>query len=417
MPIRHRSCRRRYPPAVIALRLVVLALGVALGVFYPFISVILASRGLGPAQIGLVASIGAVGFTLAVPAWGHIADVRLGRARTLQICAIGGAVAVGALLGPWPPIVIALLFFAYWIFESSWQPLADALTVNLVDRRRYGRVRLLTSLSFAIASIAAGFLYDQAGFDAAYILAVAATLAIAVAATRVPDVGRADLETPGHGAATPGHGAATPSRSRPWLGSAGVALRVAPRLGAVLVAVMLINITIISGFTYLPLRLADLGSPPSDVALSAGVSAMAEIPAMLVAARVAQWVGLRGMFVVSALIYGGVSASWIVLDSAPLIIATRLVSGVAFAWILVCVVLTIARLLPSELQATGQSLYQTFAFGLGAIVANLVGGVLYANIGHSAVFGLGLVLAILAATMGWFVFPRDARTRIASAPA
>jgi len=402
---------------VIALRLVVLALGVALGVFYPFISVILASRGLGPAQIGLVASIGAVGFTLAVPAWGHIADVRLGRARTLQICAIGGAVAVGALLGPWPPIVIALLFFAYWMFESSWQPLADALTVNLVDRRRYGRVRLLTSLSFAIASIAAGFFYDQAGFDAAYILAVAATLTIAVAATRVPDVGRADLETPGHGAMTPGHGAATPSRSRPWLGSAGVALRVAPRLGAVLVAVMLINITIISGFTYLPLRLADLGSPPSDVALSAGVSAMAEIPAMLVAARVAQWVGLRGMFVVSALIYGGVSASWIVLDSAPLIIATRLVSGVAFAWILVCVVLTIARLLPSELQATGQSLYQTFAFGLGAIVANLVGGVLYANIGHSAVFGLGLVLAILAATMGWFVFPRDARTRIASAPA
>jgi MFS transporter, PPP family, 3-phenylpropionic acid transporter len=402
---------------VIALRLVVLALGVALGVFYPFISVILASRGLGPAQIGLVASIGAVGFTLAVPAWGHIADVRLGRARTLQICAIGGAVAVGALLGPWPPIVIALLFFAYWMFESSWQPLADALTVNLVDRRRYGRVRLLTSLSFAIASIAAGFFYDQAGFDAAYILAVAATLTIAVAATRVPDVGRADLETPGHGAATPGHGAATPSRSRPWLGSAGVALRVAPRLGAVLVAVMLINITIISGFTYLPLRLADLGSPPSDVALSAGVSAMAEIPAMLVAARVAQRVGLRGMFVVSALIYGGVSASWVVLDSAPLIIATRLVSGVAFAWILVCVVLTIARLLPSELQATGQSLYQTFAFGLGAIVANLVGGVLYANIGHSAVFGLGLVLAILAATMGWFVFPRDARTRIASAPA
>jgi len=402
---------------VIALRLVVLALGVALGVFYPFISVILASRGLGPAQIGLVASIGAVGFTLAVPAWGHIADVRLGRARTLQICAIGGAVAVGALLGPWPPIVIALLFFAYWMFESSWQPLADALTVNLVDRRRYGRVRLLTSLSFAIASIAAGFFYDQAGFDAAYILAVAATLTIAVAATRVPDVGRADLETPGHGAATPGHGAATPSRSRPWLGSAGVALRVAPRLGAVLVAVMLITITIISGFTYLPLRLADLGSPPSDVALSAGVSAMAEIPAMLVAARVAQWVGLRGMFVVSALIYGGVSASWVVLDSAPLIIATRLISGVAFAWILVCVVLTIARLLPSELQATGQSLYQTFAFGLGAIVANLVGGVLYANIGHSAVFGLGLVLAILAATMGWFVFPRDARTRIASAPA
>ncbi|MFL5686563.1 MAG: MFS transporter [Chloroflexota bacterium] len=394
---------------MIALRLVVLALGVALGVFYPFIPVILASRGFGPAEIGLIASLGAVGFTLAVPAWGHVADVKLGRSRTLQLCAIGGAAAVAALLGSWPPLVIALLFMAYWVFESSWQPLADALTVNLVDRRRYGRVRLLTSLSFAVASIAAGFLYDVAGFDATYVLAAAAALTIAVSAARVPDIGRADL-------AVSSQGSTAPSRRRPWLGSAGVALRVAPRLGVVLVAVMLINITIISGFTYLPLRLGELGSPPSDVALSAGVSAIAEIPAMLVAARVAQWVGLRGMFVGSALLYGAVSASWIVLDSAPLIIATRLVSGVAFAWILVCVVLTIARLLPSELQATGQSLYQTFAFGLGAIVANMVGGLLYANIGHAAVFGLGVVLAIVAATMGWVVFPRDARTRIAGAP-
>ena len=395
---------------MIALRLVVLSLGVALGVFYPFIPVILASRGFSPAQIGIVASIGAFGFTLAVPAWGHIADVRLGRARTLQVCAIGGSVAVGGLLGAWPPIVIALLLMAYWIFESSWQPLSDALTVNLVDRPRYARVRLLTSLSFALASIGAGFVYDEAGFDAAYVLAVAAGITIALAAGRVPDVGRADLSEPA------GLSPASPAAShRRWLGSAGVAFRVAPRLGAVLVAVMLINITIISGFTYLPLRLGDLGSPPSDVALSAGVSGLAEIPAMLVAARVAQWIGLRGMFVGSALIYGAAMSSWIFLDSAGLIIATRLVTGVAFAWILVCVVLTIARLLPSELQATGQALYQTFAFGLGAIVANLVGGLLYQGIGHAAVFGLGVVLAILAAVMGWFVFPRDARTRVAAA--
>jgi MFS transporter, PPP family, 3-phenylpropionic acid transporter len=391
---------------VIALRLVVLALGAALGVFYPFIPVILAGRGFSPAQIGLVASIGAIGFTLAVPAWGHIADVNLGRARTLQVCAIGGAAAVGAMLGQWPPIVLALLFMAYWIFESSWQPLIDALTVNLVDRRRYARTRLLTSLSFALSSIGAGFLYDTAGFDAAYVLAVLAAVVIAVAAGRVPDIGRAHLDESLAGAASAGSDSRRPRRG---LGSAGVALRVAPRLGAVLIAVTLISITIISGFTYLPLRLGDLGSPPSDIALSAGISALAEIPAMLVAARVAQRIGLRGMFVTSALIYGTATTSWIVLDSAPLIIATRLVTGVAFAWILVCVVLTIARLLPSELQGTGQSLYQTFGFGISAIVANIVGGLLYQYIGHGAVFGLGTVLAIIAAILGWTVFPRDAR--------
>ncbi|HEY7702081.1 MAG TPA: MFS transporter [Candidatus Limnocylindrales bacterium] len=407
---------------MIALRLVVLALGVALGVFYPFIPVILASRGFGPAEIGLVASVGAVGFTLAVPAWGHIADVRLGRARTLQVCAVGGAAAVGILLGSWPPIIIALALMVYWVFESSWQPLADALTVNLVDRRSYARVRLLTSLSFALSSIGAGFVYDRAGFDAAYVLAVVAALAIALAAGRVPDIERADLERSlpvggPQGLRSPvASDVARPSRRpRPSLGSAGVALRVAPRLGLVLVAVTLINITIISGFTFLPLRLGDLGSPPSDVALSAGVSGLAEIPAMLLAAQVARWIGLRGMFVTSALIYGAATASWILIETPGLIIATRLVTGVAFAWVLVCVVLTIARLLPSELQATGQALYQTFGFGVGAIVANIVGGLLYEGIGHAAVFGLGAILAALAAAMGWIVFPRDARTRMAAA--
>jgi MFS family permease len=299
---------------------------------------------------------------------------------------------------------------AYWLFESSWQPLADALTVNLVDRRGYTRVRLLTSLSFALSSIGAGFLYDATGFSAAFALTLGLAIVMAVGAAGVPDIDRADLHR-----ATPARD--DPRPTRPWLGSAGVALRVAPRLAIVLVAVLLINITIISGFTYLPLRLGDLGSPPSDVALSAGVSALTEIPAMLMAGIVARRIGLRGMFVGSALIYGAATSSWIVLDSAGVIIATRAVTGVAFAWVLVCVVLTIARLLPPELQGTGQSLYQTVAFGVGAIVANLVGGLLYDGIGHAAVFGLGTLLAILAAVVGWFAFPREGITGARPAPA
>lgn len=386
---------------MIALRLVVLALGGALGVFYPFIPVILQSLGFGPGEIGLIASIGAVGFTLAVPAWGHLADVRLGRSRTLQICAVGGAAATGALVGAWPPIVIALLFMAYFVFEASWQPLADALTVNLVAGRDYARIRLLSSLSFATSSIAAGFIYDVAGYGAAFPLAVALMLAMAVSAAGVPDVGRARLGAVA--SSLPGHGGR--------LGSAGVALRAAPRLAAVLVAVMLLHIGIIGGFTFLPLRLGELGSPPSDIALSAGVSALAEIPAMLVAGVVARRIGLRGMFVGSAVIYAAALASWTVLESPVLIIATRAFTGVAFAWVVIGVVLTIARLLPPELQGTGQSLYQTVGFGVGAILANIIGGVLYEGIGHGAVFTLGAVLAVAAAVMGWIAFPRDGASR------
>jgi PPP family 3-phenylpropionic acid transporter len=390
---------------VIALRFVVLTLGVALGVFYPFISVILADLGFRPAEIGLIASIGAVGFTLSVPAWGHLADVRFGRPLTLQICAGGAALAVAAMTLPLPAVLIAALFMVFWVFESAWQPLADALTVNAVDGRSYARVRSLTSLSFAAGAIVAGFVYDRTGYGAAFVAFVVASLAMAIAARHVPDVGRAVLgDDRGHG---PGAAAGRVAR----LGSAGVALRVAPRLALVLVAVSLLHVGIISGFTFLPLRIGEIGGQPSDVALAAGLSAAVEIPTMLVAGGVARRIGLRGMFVGSALIYAAALGSWIVLEVPAAIIVTRAFTGIAFAGAVVAVVLTVATLLPAQLQATGQSLYQTMAFGIAAIIANIVGGTLYGAIGHEAVFGLGALMAVAAATLGFWAFPRDATRR------
>ncbi len=381
---------------MIAVRFLVLAVGVALGIFYPFLAVVLRGFGFSAGEIGAIASIGAVGFTIAVPAWGHLADVRLGRPRTLQICAIGAGLAILALLLPWPGLVVAVLFGVFWIFESSWQPLADAVTVNALRGRDYGRVRLLTSLSFSVATIVAGFIYNETGYGAAFVLFGLAALAIAVAAAFVPDVPRADLAA---------HVRST-GRPAPWhAGSAGVALRVAPRMVLVLAAVSLLFVGVLAGFTFLPLRLESLGGSPSDIALASGGAAAAEVPTMLFAARVGRRIGLRGMFVGSALLYALCLAAWASVDVPIAIIATRAFSGIGFAGIVVAVVLTIAALLPAELQATGQALFQTTAFGLAAIVANVVGGILYDSLGHVVVFGLAAVMAALAAALGWFAFP------------
>ncbi len=85
----------------------------------------------------------------------------------------------------------------------------------------------------------------------------------------------------------------------------------------------------------------------------------------------------------------------------------RATNGIAFAGVVVGVVLTIARLLPAELQATGQALYQTTAFGMAAIVANVIGGFLYDAVGHGAVFGMGALASLGAAILGWFAFPDE----------
>ena len=390
-----------------ALRILVLTVGVAIGVIMPFGPVILASLGFGSGAIGLIVSLGAIGITVAIPAWGHLADVRLGRPRTLQHCGVGAAVAALALLGPLPPIGLAFLFVVFWVFESAWQQTADAITVNaLIGRgREYGRVRLLTSLSFAIGTTVAGFIYQQTGYAWAFVIAAAAALVMAAASFGIPDIARADLAA--HGRPVVPGPATSVSRPRAWrLGSAGVALRVAPRLGTILIAIGLVHVGVISGNTFLGLRLIELGGGPSDVALSAGLSALAEIPSMIVVGWVASRVGLRGLFAISAVLYAVCLAGWVVIDSPTLIIASRVLTGVAYASMTVGVVLTMAAILPPELQATGQGLFQTTAFGATAVVANVVGGLLYSTVGSGAVFGLGAIVAAIGGVVGWFAFPR-----------
>jgi len=391
---------------MIALRVLVTALGVALGVIFPFISVILADFGFSPSEIGFISSLGAVGFTIAVPVWGHLADVRFGRPRTLQLCGLAGGGAIVALLLPLPPLLIVVMFLLFWIFESSWQPLADAITVNALRGRDYARVRLFTSLGFAVAAILAGQLYDRTGYASAFVLLGAAALVMVVAASALPDVARADLVAHRRAAGVgTEHDQAAGGRRTFSFGSSGVALRVAPRLGLVLLASGLLHVGIISGFTFLSLRIEALGGSPGDIALASGVSAGTEVPAMLVMGAVAARVGLRAVFTVSALLYAASMFSWTIIDVPLAIVASRFVTGIAFSGVVVGVVMTIAVLLPADLQATGQALFQTTAFGLAAVVANVIGGLLYETAGHVALFGMGSVLAVAAAVVGWFAFP------------
>jgi PPP family 3-phenylpropionic acid transporter len=308
---------------------------------------------------------------------------------------------------------VAACYVAFAAFESAFAPLSDAIAVNAVPdpRRDYARIRLLASLAFAVATIAAGFLYDRTGYGPAPLLFTLLAAAAVASAAVTPDVERADLHAiVALDAREPSAGQDRGRRRLPtWrLGSVGVALGLAPRLPAVLLAIGLIQVGIIGGFTFLAVRLQELGANPSAIALSSGISAAAEIPAFLVAGAVARRVGIRGLFAGSALLYSACFVSWMVIDVPALLIATRVFTGVSFAGISVAAVLTVAALLPDRLQATGQALYQTTAFGLAAIVANVAGGVVYGSAGPATVFGLAAAAGLAAVVVGWVVLPTRA---------
>ncbi len=375
-----------------AVRVIFLVTGGAIAVIYPFITVMLQARGFDPAAIGLIAAVSAVGFTIVVPIWGHLADVTLGRVRALQVAAIGGAVVMVGFGAPWPPVVLGLIVVVFTIFEAAFAPLADALAVSMViDRaKQYGPLRLLTSLSFGIVVIFAGFLYDRVGYGPAPFLWAAGAVFMAALLFLIPNPPRASrVRTHGERG-----------------GSMRLAIASAPRLPGVLLAVGLVYVDVLAGVTFLSLRIVDLGGQPSDVGLSSGVAALMEVPGLLVAGVIAARVGQRGLFILSALLYAVCTFSWAFIDDPTLIIATRLVTGFAFAGLWYACVLTIGVLLPSRLQGTGQALFQTMAFGISAVIANVIGGLIYDSLGPGFVFSLGSVAAVLAAIVAWRSLPR-----------
>ena len=379
-----------------ALRVLYLIAGLALGLIFPFISVLLQTRGFDAASIGLVTAVAGIAFTISVPVWGHLGDVTLGRARAYQVAALGAGLVMIAYSAPLQSVVLAAIIVGFFVFASAFSPLGDALAVGLLPDpgRQYGRIRMLSSLSFGVSAIGAGFLYNAMGYGLVPILWAAGAAGIAL--VLVP-LARVKQRRAVHRAGVKG-------------GSIGLALSTQPRMWGILAAVGLVYLGIAAGGTFLALRLIALGGQPSDIALSAGVSALTEVPAMVAATWAARRIGLRALFSLSAVVYCACIFSWAVLDTPGAIIATRLISGVAYSGLWISCVLTVGVLLPGPLQASGQALNQMMAGGVAGVLGNAIGGVIYGQIaaGLFAVVGsIGLVGAVVA----WGTLPGRAESR------
>jgi MFS family permease len=407
--------------------LLYLALGATTAFLNPFIVVILQQRGLDAATIGAVMAIAAVGFIAAVPVWGHVGDAILGRRQALALCvAIATAVALG-IAAPVTGVVLALLVVAFNFSQGACLGLADSLAVGVLTdpRRNYGRIRMLASFSFAVAAVSVGVLYNRTGYGTASLLFAIGSLAMLVALVWTPGTGpkrsgeiafepgserargpvSAGGQAPAGGQAHGGAGVAKPATAS-RLGSTGIAFSVQPGLLGVLAAVALVWFAVIVSFTFLSLRIVALGGQASDVALSFGISAFAEIPGMLLAARLAARIGLRGLFTASAIGYAAAFLSWTVLNTPGAIIATRLVTGLSYGGLSVAMVLTIGEILPAYLQATGQTLYQGTATGVAAVVGNSIGGLLYGSAGFAFLFFVCAVVLVAGAAVGWLTLPK-----------
>jgi MFS transporter, PPP family, 3-phenylpropionic acid transporter len=381
-----------------SLRALFLATGTWTAAIAPFSAVILRSRGVDTATIGLLAAASAVAATVLVPVWGHLADVVVGRTYAFGIAVLIAAAASIALLLPLPVWLLAAILSSFAIFPAMFLALADSLAVDSlpVPDRQYGALRGLASLSYAVGVIVAGFVYDRAGYAAVPLVSLGWAGVLLLVLRRTPDRTR----DPGVRALAAGHGG---DAAAGRLGSVSRALAVQPLLLPVLVVFAVAYTGMLGAVLFLGIRIVELGGQPSDVALTFGIAAFAEIPGLVMAGWLVRHIGIRWLVLVTLVGLGLCTLSWGVLGTPDAINATRIVTGVCFGALTAARVVLVGRLLPDELQATGQTMLQAATFGLGTALGALIGGIVYGALGPTASFTLAGALVVTGGVGAWVV--------------
>ncbi|MGZ8514657.1 MAG: MFS transporter [Candidatus Limnocylindrales bacterium] len=395
------------------LRILFLGTGAWTAAAAPFVVVILRSRGLDTVTIGLLSALSALVAALVVPAWGHLADVLVGRAHALGI-GLGVAILAAVILVlPIPLPVFVLTMVGFSVLPILFMSLGDALAIDGLPapERQYGALRALASLSFAVGVIVAGFVYDAAGYSAVPFVALVWSVALLLLVHWVPDRTR----DPGIRAVAGREGGESAAGR---FGSVSRVLSVQPRFLAVLAAFTLAYTGLQGAMVFVPVRIVELGGQPSDVALTYGIASFAEIPGLVLVGWVGRRIGIRWLVVLAFVAYGLCIASWGMLTSPIAINLTRAMTGICYGALAGARVLIVARLLPEPLQATGQAMGQAATSALGSAFGGLVAGVVYGGLGATAFFGFAGLMAVAGGLWAWVVLygPVGAPLRVHEQP-
>ncbi|MBN2394356.1 MAG: MFS transporter [Anaerolineae bacterium] len=357
-----------------------------MGAQMPFFNVYFARLGLSSLEIGILATAFPLMTLFFGPALSLLADRRRWQKRMLLI-SIGGT---GALLILFPfarffvPLLILVLIRA--ALFSPMMSIGDGMVARMATRHRidFGKLRLWGSLSFAVAALICGALWERWGFPAMFIVTSVLTLPVLWAATGLEESAPA---APIAGAQI------TKSAVSPTLRD----VRRDRGLVALLVAVSLVGIAEGMYGTFSGVYMDHLGGGQFLVGALFGLSALAELPVMHYSGAIFRKFGKP---IAVSLAYGLVGIAFLGYAMARqpwLLLVFAMVKGVGFALYFVGNVSLIDERAPEAWTSTLQSMMNAATRGLAPLITNPLGGWLADSLGLPVIF-LGSGLAALLAT-------------------
>lgn len=368
------------------------AMYAAFGVASPFFPAFLSTRGVAPAQLGLVLSVGTVVRLLTAPLAGRLGDMFQALRVVLVLCTGLAAVVTLAYLGAqgvWSVLGVSLLQAASL---APMTILADALALGSAAPSppsnrpgfEYGWVRAAGSAAFVVGTLLSGQVVNAFGLNLIVGLQAALLGATALVALLVPELRH---KSPDDVVRAP-------------RGGVLLLLRLPLFRHLLLVAALILGSHAMhDAFTVI--RWNTVGISPATASVLWAESVAAEVLVFFV----------LGPTLVARLTPAGAAAlaalagvlRWAVMAQNTAVMAFALVQplhGLTFALLHLACMRLLARTVPPGLEGTAQALYGTVGIGAASAVLTLVSGVLYERLGAQG-FWVMAALCALAVPLTW----------------
>lgn len=332
-------------------------------IYNTYLNLYLSEVGLKESQIGLVVSVSTGCLLAAQLFWGMVSDRTRTKNRVLHLLYVATAViSMGFYLSRsyWFLLVAVILFT---VFFNPIMPLMDNFALEYLETSRwdYGQVRMGGTMGYCLTVLFIGFFLQD---DYAPIFWM---VALCMAGCRLLCIGLPKIS-----------GYHAKGRKAPYR---------ALLQNRALIGLILFNLTFSIGtnfyynFYSIYYTSDAVGGNSSMVGVMMFASAVSEIPMLLLIHRIIGRLGIRGTLTLAG---GATVVRWLllaVLHQPVPIIFVNLLHGLGYTSFSYCIVTYIARTVPRELRATGQT--------LNALIGNVVSKVLFGFVGGFASQYLG----------------------------
>lgn len=373
----------------------------------PFISLFYDRRGLSGAQIGWLAAVGSLVTLLAAPFWGRWSDRAKRPLRLLQVSLVISAVLllVQSQLYVFGGFVIIAALLS--LVGAGGDPLSNDLALRVTEndsRSGFGSVRLWGSLGWALTVLLGGWMIERTGLQSGFYANAATFLICALLlgfmwwpGQRAEDVQNDGAPQDGDEANTsPGEVRQSQAGTPPSVSATLRALIKDKALVALAAATTLRLLTTQWRWAFEPLYMSQLGAGESMIGLTNSLGAVVELPAMLLADRLARRFGSHWVLKAALLLYALQMGLVVFFPGLPAIYAHRVLGGLSFSFQIVAGAVFIAERAPLQQRATILALYGVTLRSLVVMAAGPLGGFAYDQVGAYWLYAVGMAGCLLA---------------------